>query len=49
MNLNSLKTYLLFGLGLLDDLTAHFDTRGQDSSGEVSHIDAREMTHLLSR
>lgn len=41
--------YLLFGLGLLHHLSAHFDARCEDGSGEVYHVDALEVAHLLSR
>lgn len=41
--------YLLFGLCLLHHLSAHFDTRGEDCSGEVRHIDALQVANLLCR
>jgi hypothetical protein len=41
--------YLLFGLCFLYHLSAHFDARCEDGSGEVYHVDALEMAHLLSR
>lgn len=41
--------YLLFGLRLLHHLSAHFDSRGEHGSGEVCHIDALQVAHLLSR
>lgn len=39
--------YLLLGLSLLHHLPAHFDPRGEDGTGEVGHIDALQVTHLL--
>lgn len=39
--------YLFFGLGLLHNLTTDFDTRRQNGSCEVCHINALEMTNLL--
>ena len=42
-----LCTYLLLGLSLLHHLPAHFDPRGEDGTGEVGHIDALQVTHLL--
>lgn len=41
--------YLLFGLCLLHHLSAHFDPRGENGAREVRHIDALQVTHLLSR
>lgn len=41
--------YLLFGLCLLHHLSAHFDSRGEDGTGEVCHIDALQVTNLLGR
>lgn len=41
--------YLLFGLCLLHHLSAHFDSRGEDCTGEVCHIDALQVAHLLGR
>lgn len=40
-------TCLLFGLGLLHHLPAHFDSRGQDGAGEVCDVDSLQVTHLL--
>lgn len=41
--------YLLFGLCLLHHLSAHFNSRGEDGTGEVRHIDALQVTNLLGR
>lgn len=41
------KVGLLFGLGFLHHLSAHFDAGGQNSLGEVNHIDALEMAQFL--
>lgn len=41
------RTYLLFSLRLLDVIPSHLDARGEDSSGEIGHIDTQEMGHLL--
>lgn len=40
-------SYLLFGLCLLYHLSAHFDSRGQDGTGEVCYINSLQVTHLL--
>lgn len=37
------KVSLLFGLGFLHHLSAHFDARGQNSLCEVNDIDALKM------
>lgn len=39
--------YLLFGLGLLHHLSAHFDSRGEHCTGEVCHVDALQVADLL--
>lgn len=39
---------LLLGLSLLHNLPAHFDAGGEDGTGEVGHIDALQVAHLLS-
>lgn len=40
-------TCLLFGLGLLHHLSAHFDSGGEDGAGEVCDVDSLQVTHLL--
>lgn len=38
---------LLFGLCLLDIVSAHFDPRGQDGSGELHDVHAKQVAKLL--
>lgn len=40
-------TYLFLSLCLLDIIPPHLDARGEDASGEISHVDTQEMGHLL--
>lgn len=39
--------YLLLGLSLLHHLPAHFNPGREDGAGEVGHVDALQVTHLL--
>lgn len=43
-----LKSYLLFGLGLLDVLSTHFDPGSEDGPSEFQHVDAKQMAQFLS-
>lgn len=43
----SLLSDLLFGLCFLDVVSAHFDPRGQDGSGELHDVHAKQVTELL--
>lgn len=39
---------LLLGLGFLDVVSSHFDSRRQDGSGKLHHIHTKQMTQFLS-
>lgn len=42
------NTYLFFCLSLLNIVSSHFDTRSENSSGEICHIDTQEVRNFLS-
>ena len=43
----SQRAYLLLRLSLLDVIPSHLDARGEDPSGEISHIDTQQVGHFL--
>lgn len=43
------KLRLLLRLRLLHVVAAHLDAGAQDGAGEVSHVHAHQVAHLLSR
>lgn len=43
----SQRAYLLLRLSLLDVIPSHLDARGEDSSGEIGHVDTQQVGHFL--
>lgn len=39
--------HLFFGLCLLHIVSAHFDSRGEDSSGEFHNVHSKQVAELL--
>lgn len=43
----SQRVHLLLRLRLLDIIPSHLDARGEDSSGEIGHVDTQEVGYFL--
>lgn len=43
----SQRAHLLLRLRLLDVIPPHLDARGEDSSGEIGHIDTQQVGYFL--
>lgn len=44
-----MEPHLLFGLSFLHVVSSHFDSRGQDGSGKLHNIHAKQVAELLRR